>query len=59
MPQTHKTLLKEEQRASGIEDLKTLTRKRMQQRMDAVKNSFAGRVKILKQPREEEEEEAR
>jgi len=29
----------------------------MQQRMDAVKNSFAGSVKILKQPREEEEEE--
>jgi uncharacterized protein YmfQ (DUF2313 family) len=56
MPQTHKTLLKEAQRACGIEDLKTLTRKRMQQRMDAAKSSFAGRVKILKQPREEEEE---
>jgi uncharacterized protein YmfQ (DUF2313 family) len=55
MPQTHKTLLKEAQRACGIEDLKTLTRKRMQQRMDAAKSSFAGRVKILKQPREEEE----
>jgi hypothetical protein len=27
----------------------------MQQRMDAAKSSFAGRVKILKQPREEEE----
>jgi hypothetical protein len=59
MPQTHKTLLKEKQRASGIEDLKTLTRKRMQQRLDAVKKSFGGRAKILKQPREEEEEEAR
>jgi hypothetical protein len=56
MPQTHKTSLKEEQRANGIEDLKTLTRKRMQQRMDAVKNPFGGRGKILKQSREEDEE---
>jgi hypothetical protein len=28
----------------------------MQQRMDAVKNSFGGRVKILEQSREEDEE---
>jgi hypothetical protein len=37
MSQTHKTLLKEEQRASGIEDLKTLRR-----------NTHGGGMKIIK-----------